>query len=184
MLGKTHLLIGASYAVTQLPNVTAGHVSPVNYGLLIAGCLLGSLLPDIDHPQSIITSAVPFIGVPISRLVSHRGVCHSLLACVLIYGLSPLLTTPIITSIASGIQNISSSAASHIDPQFFTIGLLFGYLLHIIGDILTLQGVRFFYPARWVVRVPVFTTGGLLEFALRICLIIFCVGMVAKTMIL
>ena len=178
MLGKTHLLIGASYAVTQLPNVTAGHVSPVNYGLLIAGCLLGSLLPDIDHPQSIITSAVPFIGVPISRLVSHRGVCHSLLACVLIYGLSPLLTTPIITSIASGLH------VPIVDPQFFTIGLLFGYLLHIIGDILTLQGVRFFYPARWVVRVPVFTTGGLLEFALRICLIIFCVGMVAKTIIL
>lgn len=40
---------------------------------------LGSVLPDIDHPGSMVGKNVPLLP----RLLRHRGVTHSLLFCVL-----------------------------------------------------------------------------------------------------
>jgi membrane-bound metal-dependent hydrolase YbcI (DUF457 family) len=52
------------------------------------------------------------------------------------------------------------------------LGLLVGYIVHIIGDVLTVRGVKLFYPAQWAMKIPLFVTGGLREFLLRWAMIV------------
>lgn len=47
---------------------------------MIPGALLTSLLPDIDHPRSLLGQRLRWISVPIARAFGHRGFTHSLLA--------------------------------------------------------------------------------------------------------
>lgn len=41
--------------------------------------LIGSLLPDIDHPRSMLGRLNIF-----ARLMTHRGFCHTLAGCVML----------------------------------------------------------------------------------------------------
>ncbi|VAY02299.1 Inner membrane protein YdjM [Arsenophonus endosymbiont of Aleurodicus dispersus] len=97
---------------------------------LLAGTLLGALLPDIDHPLSYLGRLFRFISVPIWRLCGHRGFTHSLLAWVLILLLSTKLTT--------------SYWVSYTLVQAF----LLGYFSHLVGDMLTAKGIPFLWPTR------------------------------------
>ena len=123
--------------------------------LLIGSSLLGSLLPDIDHPQSKISKKNPIlaalvnlilvIGKTITQLIlllcfwmskkrkeqilrgfEHRGIFHTLLIAVLLYLCLALL------------------------PSYWgraiQIGLVSGYISHLLMDMLTVSGVRILYP--------------------------------------
>jgi membrane-bound metal-dependent hydrolase YbcI (DUF457 family) len=46
--------------------------------ILAVSCALGSLLPDIDHPQSSIGRVFYFLSIPISLRYGHRAFVHSL----------------------------------------------------------------------------------------------------------
>jgi len=87
--------------------------------------VLGSLLPDIDTPNSAIGRAVPFVSGPIERRWGHRTVTHSLLA------LSALAVLAL--------------------PLFFYRracfgALLIGYGSHLAADCATKSGLPLFYP--------------------------------------
>lgn len=77
MLAFTHLATGVFLASATAMAVKPSHLETQ---LLILGGLIGSLLPDIDHPRSWIGRRILFISLPLSALVGHRGVTHSLLA--------------------------------------------------------------------------------------------------------
>ena len=70
MLGKTHLGGGI---VTALLLCSGDIVSSIYV-------MFGSMLPDIDHPGSIIGKNVPLLP----KLLKHRGMTHSILFCVII----------------------------------------------------------------------------------------------------
>ena len=76
MTGKTHLVGGFAASLVLCHNY--------EQGLLL---VLGSLLCDIDHPNSIIGKCVPFLP----KMLKHRGITHSLLFSVLCYLISPYL---------------------------------------------------------------------------------------------
>lgn len=88
------LAVGASYCVL-------GTFHPI----WIIFILIGSLLPDIDHPNSTFGRYNPFTG-----LMKHRGKCHTIIGCM-------LLSSPFML--------ISLSA-------FWCV--LYGAILHLVSD--------------------------------------------------
>lgn len=131
-----HLAIGAAsylFAAKTLPNYPVfADANPATWFLGLVLCLFGSLLPDIDHPQSSVGSKVKFISYPLSLVFGHRGITHSLLAIALIvWGLYELL---------------------YIQSQSFYVYLaapvLLGYLSHVIIDAFSPARVRLMYPSQ------------------------------------
>lgn len=97
----------------------------------ILGCLLGgtmtmvgSLLPDIDHPQSFLGRRMKIISRPIYRLWGHRTITHSIL---MIGALGLLIDT--------------------LGNKYITLGIVLGMMGHVLLDLLCLgSGVAFLYP--------------------------------------
>ena len=77
MRGSTHVAAGLTAALL-MPNLNLP---------AMAALTLGSILPDIDHRDSLVGRHVPILP----RLLKHRGVTHSLLFAALCYGLYPPL---------------------------------------------------------------------------------------------
>ncbi len=99
------------------------HLSPI---LITVPAIIGSVLPDIDHPKSYLGRRFPLISKIVNRAFGHRTFTHSLLFCVLV-------------SVALMQTNTSVG-----------IGTFFGILSHILLDILTpfSKGVSLFYPIK------------------------------------
>lgn len=102
----------------------------------------GGLLPDLDHPSSALGRRLPVISLPLSALVGHRGVTHSLFAVVVMF--VGLLLTTALPAYAWG--------------QGFIAPLLLGYLSHITGDAMTPSGVPLFWPRRKTYSLNLFKT--------------------------
>lgn len=112
--------------------------SPAFYlvGMLVAGrppapeafltCALGSVLPEVDKPDSLVGRAFP-LSSWIHERFGHRGLTHSLLGLLSAMGLfAPL-------------------ALISFD---LWLGLLIGYLSHLFLDMATLEGVPLLWPKR------------------------------------
>ena len=68
-------------------------------GILIGSSIWGSLLPDIDHPESTFGKKVPVISKLISATGGHRGVTHAPLIYMLLLSLFLLINNNLITFI-------------------------------------------------------------------------------------
>jgi len=115
MMFKTHLAVGflaGLFAITYL--------HPGNQILFMFLVLLGSALPDIDHPESKVGKRFK----PFNYLLEHRGFFHSLFALVLVFIIAKLIT----------------------NNQIMIGAVLIGYLSHILADILNEQGIMPFHP--------------------------------------
>jgi inner membrane protein len=113
--------------------------------------LLGSLLPDIDHPKSFVGRRLWFISLPLSRLFGHRGITHSLFA----------------VGAGMGFVAAALSWEQHL-AQAFAVG----YLSHLAGDWCTSAGIPLLWPWPRRFMAPLtFRTGGLAEHLLDIVLL-------------
>ncbi|MGV3344237.1 metal-dependent hydrolase [Enterobacteriaceae bacterium LUAb1] len=129
---------------------------------IIPAALLTCLLPDIDHPQSLLGQRIKWLSKPIARVFGHRGFTHSLLAII------------------SGIILLKTKfpASTWLPADVFQ-GMIVGYLSHIIADILTPAGVPLLWPCRWRFRLPLLNSqkGNQLErllcYSLVICALWF-----------
>lgn len=108
-------------------------------------CLLGSLLPDLDHPSSKLGSKLPFISYPIAGIFGHRGITHSLLA---ITAIAWAMKTYIFTG--------NGSTGLYV---LFMWPLAIGYLSHLFADLFSYAGIPLFYPFRYKFRIPAFSSG-------------------------
>ncbi|WP_075181653.1 metal-dependent hydrolase [Pantoea sp. 1.19] len=104
---------------------------------IIPAALLTCLLPDIDHPKSLLGQRLKWLSKPIARIFGHRGFTHSLLA------------------VAGGVflLKVKLPADSWLPPDALQ-GMVVGYLSHIIADMLTPAGVPLLWPCRWRFRLP------------------------------
>jgi inner membrane protein len=117
MMYKTH--IASSLAVgAGIANIIA---IPFSIGY-VAGLTLGSLLPDIDEPNSYLGRRSLGISYLIHKKLGHRGLTHSLAAWIVF------------------------SVYCCILPNSFTLGLSMGYLFHIIGDFFSVTSVPLLSP--------------------------------------
>lgn len=140
MMGVTHSLAAA--AVAQMAQ-SAGLLSAD--AAVMATAVLGGLLPDIDHPGSMIGRRFPPLAL-IAVLLGHRGPTHSMFAafCILI--------TTYVLGLAPG----------------YALALLLGYASHLALDWLTPSGIPLAWPfhsLRFASPIT-FRTGGLGELVL------------------
>jgi inner membrane protein len=189
MMGKSHLIIGVS--TTLLVERAAGYAQPLTFSwsgltgtsaLVVLGlaAAVGSWMPDIDNSSSTIAYRTgtgrnkgclnALVFDPLRHVLGgHRALTHSLwaiLAVGFIFGFQPfpsLLGWPGLTPWAD-------------------IGTAFtmGYVLHILADLLTKEGVKFLWPLqnhefRLLPRGLRFRTGSIQEYAL---MGLFCLAVV------
>ena len=157
---RSHAIGGLALGVATTSILYQSNVftSPSNIVLsLMGGALVGSLIPDIDHPNSYIskrfvvlswitnlflwlikgiTSLLLFISFwlkenqkqEILKMFEHRGIFHTLLFAFLLTFLVGLI--PINEEILKMLQ----------------LGFLVGYLSHLLMDMLTVSGVKILFP--------------------------------------
>jgi len=102
--------------------------------------LVGTLLPDIDHPKSWVGKRAKMLSYPIILIFGHRGITHSLLIVGALFYTAFALDSWLL--------------------NWFAIG----YVGHLIGDYLTDSGIPLFYPYKRNFRfVLVGSTGGISE---------------------
>jgi inner membrane protein len=147
MQGNTHILGGIATGTIYLH-----YVGPVDGEVLFfSGLMFGALLPDIDHKSSKIGRAVPLIDNIISSAFGHRTFTHSLLILILGYWLFQTISLPV----------------------SLELGILLGMVNHILLDMLTVDGVKFLWPFKVRVGIPVgVKSGGPFEQALIVFFVI------------
>lgn len=124
---KGHLKGGIATGIGLLLFAESLGLSPLSFtGILelSISCLVGSLLPDIDHPNSILGRRLPFISKPIHKYFGHRGLTHSIcFLCITLF------------------------LPTAFNYPFIGVGLCVGTLSHIILDFICVgSGVALFYP--------------------------------------
>ena len=174
MTGTTHRLagIGAGIAAIEILQIN----DMATQAVILTGCIVGSLLPDIDNPQSTISYKIPFVRAVYGLLqkvirgfanllprrqreyvkssIGHRGLSHSLFAAVTLPALVWLIGSVI-----------------HINPDACALALMLGILSHIFMDLFS-GGVRLFLPfSVHNVKFLKIKTGGIMEWIVRIGLI-------------
>ena len=153
MMAPTHIAFGL-FSTTGLFSLFSLSLHK-DYPALGAA-ILGSLLPDIDSPNSSLGRWLPFVSIPLERRWGHRTVTH----CLLAVGVLGVASTPLV------FYRTTLYAA-----------LLIGYLSHLLADCATKSGVPLFHPhpAQCVLpgnsRYRV-TTGSLAEQGLLLVLLV------------
>src|SRR3989344_7947276 len=135
MMFKTHLAFSLFIALLIITffNIT-------DKLIFIFILTISSSFPDIDSDKSKIGRRFPIISKLINLLFGHRGIFHSIFP-------------PLILLFAFWYLNL------------FYIGLavFIGYLTHLIGDSLTLEGINFLYPFSSFRIKGLIRTGSLIE---------------------
>lgn len=174
MTGITHRLAGIGTGVAVIEILQLNDMT--TQAVILTGCIVGSLLPDIDNPQSTISYKIPFVRAVYGLLqkvirgfanllprrqreyvrsgIGHRGLSHSLFAAVTLPALVWFIGSVI-----------------HINPDACALGLMLGILSHIFMDLFS-GGVRLFLPfSVHNVKFLKIKTGGIMEWIVRIGLI-------------
>lgn len=150
MKGKTHKVGGfcSGAIVTTLllkPPYTPDKIFLA--GVLISGAIFGSLIPDIDHPESTIGKKVKLISNFIHNVFGHRGMTHA--------PIIHILTTTVLLLIGNGLLDYPK-----LIYLCFVIGLCIGGLSHLLLDSMTVSGIPLFYPfSKNKYRISKLTTG-------------------------
>ena len=129
MLGKQHAQFGiASGALASCALLALGTVSaPVCLGITGLN-LVGSLFPDIDHPDSAVSTRLfPLLSRGVTRVAKHRGLLHDPVFYLAIF--------------AAGFALFSHFGL----PLWILCGLLLGIAGHLFLDALTVNGTPFLY---------------------------------------
>lgn len=146
MTGKTHMLggiafgaAGALVATTAFPEA----VSNVQAGVFIMGSAVGALIPDIDHPSSVISRKVPLVSMlykmvaavdklickllGINYVMGHRGITHSIVPITALLGLLLFF-------------------GKELQLYMLLLGLIVGCYSHVAFDMLNPSGVPILLP--------------------------------------
>lgn len=153
MLWKTHVVGGLLVGALIAPQVTNGDLSTQVVFIACAG--IGALLPDIDSIHSKVGRALLPVSATIQLLLGHRGVFHSLLLPILLFG-SFKIFLPIYT--------------------VYYLPLFVGYISHIVLDMFTPEGVPLLWPLSKHFSIPLVQTGGIIERLLFLGLSILTAG--------
>lgn len=117
MLFHTHMLLGIiSFLLLR------AYLSGNEYLIFIL-ILIGSILPDIDEHKSKAVQLSGIIGKIVSFFAKHRGIFHSFLLPLVLFGL-----------------------LGYFWNFAYALALFVGYMVHLIADALTPMGIPAFWP--------------------------------------
>ena len=144
---KTHLAFGVLVALLAVK-----FLIDAKKELFFVIVVLSAIMPDIDAPFSKISQKIKPLSWMLSLFVGHRGVLHTIYFPLLVYFLLRIFEQDVIAG------------------AFFL-----GYISHLIIDMLTVNGVHFFYPINKVQIRGFIKSGGILEWILFV-LILTAIG--------
>lgn len=119
MMWKTHLLFAVFVGLFFIS------FFEVSYALFFSLLLIGALAPDIDCSDSKFGRKLKPFSSFIEFFIGHRGVFHSFVALVVIFG---------VLYVFFGLN--------------VAMPFVLGYFSHIVADMLTAEGVSFFWPLK------------------------------------
>src|SRR3989344_6608238 len=135
MMFRTHAAFGFLLGILFL------EFFPQRYPFLFLTIVtLMSALPDIDTPKSKIGRKFPLVSYPLSWIVRHRGITHSIFPIMGIYLLF-----------------------RYFNLNYLGLAIVIGYITHLIGDGISKEGVNFLYPLSTLHMRGFFRVGGLIE---------------------
>lgn len=189
---KTHVIGGVSAGV--LANgllvqqvTTSGDTATqiVLSSVFVAGAVIGSIFPDIDHRGSYLGRRARIISTPFAvagevtkqtrkmmnhfrkkkistdSIISHRGITHT-----------PLLLMVLMSAMLFSSNHFLNGLSSLV-LSYMTIGFGIGIASHIFLDTLTKGGVPLLYPlsSKKFSFLPL-KTGGMMESVIALCMIV------------
>lgn len=133
MQARSHLIfgIGATWLMHRTGLAASVHAWPLT--------LVGALLPDIDHPKSMLGQRLAPVSMAIAGVFGHRGMTHSFL--------------PVLVFVVACLHGFGHLPA-------WALALCAGYLSHLLADWLTPSGVPLCWPLRTRFRSPLYVTTG------------------------
>ena len=155
MMWKAHVAFGLG--TWLIGSAALGHQP----GVEIAAVMLGSLAPDADNPRSKLGRWLPGFSHFLYYLAGgHRGLTHSLLLAVPLFLVVWWLYGQHLESSQGWFawQASTQDVRSTETGKLMLVSLAFsvGYLSHLVGDLITRQGLRLLWPLPFVVRVTPF----------------------------
>ncbi|MDP4086578.1 MAG: metal-dependent hydrolase [Bacillota bacterium] len=149
MLARTHQMFGGTFGLIAILICNLFRIIPKNILeilIFMIFILIGSILPDLDHPKSKLGRKVPIFSHLMYWIFGHRKVTHSLLFV--------------------GIVGVGSFLGAFILKWsfFYAFGLTLGVFSHLMGDFLTNSGIPLLYPLEKHYKCPfTFQTSGFIE---------------------
>ena len=137
MMARSHVVVGAAAWVTLAPVL---HLPPFD-ALHVGLAVLGSLLPDVDHPGSWVGRRARPVSTVVAAVLGHRGVTHSAVA------------------MAALLQLLAHAG----ERRGVVTALVVGYCSHLAADMLTPRGLRLAWPLRRSWGLPLCRTGSAAE---------------------
>ena len=157
MEGRSHLLVGLTAGIV-LDNfihltgdpLTGAKVVPlvliIKKIVYYSSVGFGSLLPDIDNARSTLGHKLGWISKEIQHIAGHRTLFHSLLG-LLLGSLLALGLEQLVVLVLSQ-HGLALPAQLVRGSHLVFYGVLFGSIMHIAADGLTLGGVPLLWPNR------------------------------------
>ena len=130
MMGKTHMAAGI--LAGELTALAYYRASIIPALIVISSAAIGSLLPDIDHPGSLLSSSTRLsrhISNSVAAVTPHRGLTHT-----------PIFAGLILAALYYGMNQRTDLCIP------ICIGLAVGILSHLVLDTLTERGVMWAWP--------------------------------------
>ena len=150
MLAPTHSVFGIFLTLIIL--AVFGVQWSLHWTILLVA-ILGAIMPDIDHPKSVIGKMLYFISAPIERRYGHRTITHSLIGwavATVIFGL--LVSFGILILLA--LRSFSEGGGFVWDLGFgiwdlwprWISAFSISYFSHLLLDMINPRGSQMFWP--------------------------------------
>ena len=136
MLAPTHTVFGLFLTLIIL--AAFGVQISLHWTIMIVA-VIGAMIPDIDHPKSLIGKLFPFISIPLERKFGHRTFTHSFAGA--------LVFTVMFAVVAFGIKLIPSQTPVSIGLVYRWIAAFgIGFVSHLCLDMFNKQGSQLMWP--------------------------------------
>lgn len=137
MNAKNHLFFSISFVLLFLKILNKFNFN-INIWFIFLSSIITCLLPDIDHHNSFLRSRFRYFVYLLLNFFKHRSFTHSLFGIfIFLYFLL-------------NINYLYFNFNNNI-----LIGMILGYISHIVGDIFTYNGIKFFWPLNIRLRIPI-----------------------------
>jgi inner membrane protein len=140
MLAPTHSVFGIFLTLIILA------VFGVQWGLhwtIILFAVLGSIIPDIDHPRSVIGKLFLPISIPLERRYGHRSVTHSLIG----WAISSVLFAVLVLFVFWILGFVLKFDVGGWDlPPRWIAAFSISYFSHLVLDMFNKRGSQMFWP--------------------------------------
>lgn len=159
MNARTHDILALASLVTVATYVEPFPINIPTFAACLVGNVVGALLPDMDQASNRLWDLVPagnVVGKVFRRaFLGHRTISHSILGGFILWHLM-LIGLPIFFH------------PDHINIYLVMVSVMIGFLSHLVGDVITKEGIPLFFPFPIKIGIPPFrflriTTGKFVE---------------------